>query len=448
VAFSPNGHRLAVGDVHGLLQVWDAKAGEPLYPPTDAGLRPWSGPIVYADPAGWLAYPTFSNTVQIKVWKEGTQTSTIWLPQPQFGIPAAVAMTPDAARIAIASARQVFLQPGELTTPVVVYDISPIEDPVAVGEALPEPQARPSFEQYQILLMALAPKYAEPFKDAQKQVLQGEDNQAIESIRVGLSLPGLQPESAEEANRLVAGLIRALGERLAQEGKVEEAIATFERARAIDPTRTQDSPKLPTTLAAQSYLSKAHIEAARAVTVASGRVTVDEAQLAKAVELLRQAKQWDPAQVQEPEVRAKVFVAQTLANQVMFLARQGKNDDALAACVQARKFEEKPGSLVTAYILNALCWWGSLHGHVEKVKFAGNEAVTLAPMNPRYKDTRGLARALTGDLKGAADDFEVYATWKDAPKQQAEKRRRWVESLRAGKNPFTPDVLRGLRTEG
>jgi len=452
VAFSPDSLRLAVGDGRGVLQIWDTTVGKPMYPPTYAGPRPGSGPILFADPAGLVAYPTISTTVQIKVWKEGNITSTIWLPQPGFGTGSttAVAMTPNASRIATAS-NLPFFQPGGVTNPLVaVYDISPIEDPVAVGENRSEPiSGRPSFEQYRILLAGLAPSYEKPLIDAQKQVLQGEDDQAIKSIQQSLSLPGLDPEAAEEAKRLVAGLIWARGESLAREAKVDEAIATFDRARAIDPSRTLDSRKQATTLAAPSYLFKAQKEAAVAVTVAAGHVTLDKAQFNNAVELLRQAKEWSPALVPlEPAVRAKFLVAQTLANQVVSLARQGRVDDALAACTQAQKFEEKPGSVVTAYILNDLCWWGCLHGQVGKVKFAGDDAVKLDPMNPRFRDTHGLAHALTGDLKGAADDFEAYAEWNAAPPQEAQKRRRWVESLRAGKNPITPDVLKELLADG
>jgi hypothetical protein len=35
------------------------------------------------------------------------------------------------------------------------------------------------------------------------------------------------------------------------------------------------------------------------------------------------------------------------------------------------------------------------------------------PGNYLWRDTRGLARALTGDFGGAVEDFEAFADWTD-----------------------------------
>lgn len=44
------------------------------------------------------------------------------------------------------------------------------------------------------------------------------------------------------------------------------------------------------------------------------------------------------------------------------------------------------------------------------VMFACEKAVKLAPDNGIFRESRGLARALTGDYKGATPDFEAYIT--------------------------------------
>ncbi len=57
-------------------------------------------------------------------------------------------------------------------------------------------------------------------------------------------------------------------------------------------------------------------------------------------------------------------------------------------------------------------------------------------------DTRGMARAMVGDLEGAAGDFRLALPNILEP---AEARRRsvWLDRLSRGENPITPEDLRG-----
>ena len=99
---------------------------------------------------------------------------------------------------------------------------------------------------------------------------------------------------------------------------------------------------------------------------------------------------------------------------------------------------------------NRLCWSGALAGAARIVLPACDRAVAEADSanRPRNHDSRGVARALVGDLAGAADDFATYLA---APliQEQGEaamvKQRAWVTELRAGRNPFTDEVLDRLR---
>ncbi|NEQ34214.1 MAG: hypothetical protein F6K04_25045 [Leptolyngbya sp. SIO4C5] len=77
--------------------------------------------------------------------------------------------------------------------------------------------------------------------------------------------------------------------------------------------------------------------------------------------------------------------------------------------------------------------------------FACEKAVSLAPDYGDFIDSRGLARALTGDTQGAIEDFKKFIEWEQG--HASGKRRIWVESLEQGKNPFTPEVLESLRNE-
>ncbi|MGZ8201249.1 MAG: tetratricopeptide repeat protein, partial [Methylosarcina sp.] len=68
-----------------------------------------------------------------------------------------------------------------------------------------------------------------------------------------------------------------------------------------------------------------------------------------------------------------------------------------------------------------------------------------------YRDTRGVARTLTGNTKGAIEDFEAYLEQSyDDPgiEQLKPKRRQWVEALRKDKNPITQAEIKELLKEG
>lgn len=95
---------------------------------------------------------------------------------------------------------------------------------------------------------------------------------------------------------------------------------------------------------------------------------------------------------------------------------------------------------------NKLCWYGSLWGYADRVLEACETAVTLAPENINIIDSRGLARALSGDTSGAIADFTTFVqgAGDDIRKFQ---RQDWIDALEKGENPFTPEVLRLLFVE-
>ncbi len=97
---------------------------------------------------------------------------------------------------------------------------------------------------------------------------------------------------------------------------------------------------------------------------------------------------------------------------------------------------------------NRLCWYGSLAGYVAEVMGSCNRVVELEPEHGGYRDSRGLARALTGDYVGASDDFEFFVNWlqeNDRYEEGGQKRETWIKMLSEGKNPFSTTVLRDLR---
>jgi serine/threonine protein kinase len=95
-----------------------------------------------------------------------------------------------------------------------------------------------------------------------------------------------------------------------------------------------------------------------------------------------------------------------------------------------------------ALVLNGICWWASLAGQATRVLLVCEAAVSASDESnrPRIRDSRALARSLTGDYAGAIEDFEAYMA-RPANVAGIAPRRAWVESLRNGENPFTQQEL-------
>ena len=96
--------------------------------------------------------------------------------------------------------------------------------------------------------------------------------------------------------------------------------------------------------------------------------------------------------------------------------------------------------------LNALCWNGGRFERPADVIDACDRAVAMDPQDRERHDSRGLVRAQLGDLEGAAEDFEFFIETGSAQgARRIQQRTGWLEELRAGRNPFTPEVLQELR---
>jgi len=150
------------------------------------------------------------------------------------------------------------------------------------------------------------------------------------------------------------------------------------------------------------------------------------------------------AKENDPKVIAHKFAAIGKFREGYSLAKQRKIQQAINSYTQAQKLE--PTLKISAVSWNSLCWLGSLHQQATQGMKACEKAVTLEPEDGNIRDNRGLARALTGDTAGAIEDFQAYIEWTGDDEDIAQ-RQRWINELRAGKNPFTPEELERLSNE-
>jgi hypothetical protein len=119
--------------------------------------------------------------------------------------------------------------------------------------------------------------------------------------------------------------------------------------------------------------------------------------------------------------------------------------DAMFRAIDGARLARAPVSF-TAGTWNGVCWWGALYGQVQRALPACEAAVAPDTTDLAIRDSRGLARALGGDLEGARQDFE-YIVAHAAAGPFLDRRAAWLEALRAGTNPFTQEVLADLKKQ-
>jgi len=146
---------------------------------------------------------------------------------------------------------------------------------------------------------------------------------------------------------------------------------------------------------------------------------------------LHEAKEVPEALKQEPEFAAAVVLSRGHA-----WAKEGKIDEAIASYREAQTIN--PQLEISANFWSHLCWYGCSYNCAAEVLFAGEKAVELEPNGD--KEARGIARALTGDVAGAIADFQATLdSLGYCDNTKLDRLLRWLEALRRGENPFTPE---------
>ena len=144
----------------------------------------------------------------------------------------------------------------------------------------------------------------------------------------------------------------------------------------------------------------------------------------------------------DPKAEANKFAAEGLVAKERRFVKAGKVKEAIAAHAKAQRLD--PTLKISAESWGTLCWFGSLWGNARDVVNACEQAVTLAFENGGIHDSRGLARALTGNIDGAIADFQAFVEWTQNAEKKSQ-RQQWIDILRAGKNPFTAAEIERLR---
>jgi WD40 repeat protein len=131
------------------------------------------------------------------------------------------------------------------------------------------------------------------------------------------------------------------------------------------------------------------------------------------------------------------------------LALRGDAQAASAIYEEAFRLAEKT---TNNRLYHLICQFGGTDGLPEVVLPACERAVELEPHNETHRDSRGIARTLSGDYAGAIEDFAfAIDRWKERDSERFEspilEREAWIAELEEGRNPLDAETLAALRLE-
>jgi tetratricopeptide (TPR) repeat protein len=172
-----------------------------------------------------------------------------------------------------------------------------------------------------------------------------------------------------------------------------------------------------------------------------GRSIAQQGDVGLAIATFQQAQKLSPKIKVPPEDRVKQWAAEGSIEQGENLVKEGKVQEALHAFETAKQFD--PTGKISQKSWNTLCWYGALNGEAKTAISACDTAVALAPGNGDVRDSRGVARALTGDTAGAIADFQASIKGTDSAERK-KQRQGWIDALKKGENPFTKNEIDNL----
>ena len=424
VAFSPDGKMIATASRDSTVKLWNLQ-GKLLQ--TLKGHEDWVWDVAFSTDGKMIATASGDNTV--KLWNlQGKLLHTLTGHEKSVW---GVAFSPDGNIIATASVDntvKLWNRQGKLLQTLTGHEKS------VRGVAF-SPDGN-------IIATSSGDKTVKLWKDWQIENLTERGCELLNDYLIS------HPQELEElriCHIVVARSLVIQGENLlrkskGEEEKLEVAFTAFKKALQLHPDL-----KLNQNFSAWA---EALVEAEKMME--DGTNLAREGKIEAAIEKYKKAKELDKVafiptwQNIDPEAKAKseaVDAAEQFLDTARKLIKGGKFKEAIDSYKQAEKIDP---TQISARNWDTLCWNGSLYKQASDVMFACEKAVDLSPKDGLVFDSRGLARALTGDIEGAIADFQVYVEWTSNEKNKAQ-RQEWIKALQAGENPFTDEVLQELR---
>ncbi|MEZ2233408.1 TIR domain-containing protein [Microcoleus sp.] len=175
--------------------------------------------------------------------------------------------------------------------------------------------------------------------------------------------------------------------------------------------------------------------------VNQGRSIARQGDVGLAIATFQQAQKLLPSIKVPAEDKVKQLAAGGSIAQGENLVQEGEVQKAVDAFEKAKQFDAT--WKISQESWNTLCWYGALHKGAKTVISACDTGVALAPGNVNVRDSRGLARALTGDTPGAIADFQAFIKGTDSAEDK-KQRQGWIDQLKKGEKPFTEKEIAKL----
>ncbi|BDM82926.1 WD40 domain-containing protein [Acaryochloris marina] len=240
------------------------------------------------------------------------------------------------------------------------------------------------------------------------------------------------------------------GQVLAKAGNLEKAQQKLQTALAWSPRLDLD----PETEIKDRDAKKIVNKWTASVKASKGKQFAEQGKVEQALTELNAALSLNPKLDLDPDTHIKDQDAKKLVikwatpakvYQARQLANKGKVSESIPIFQELRSWQKIDSTIeISAKDWNSLCWEGSLQRKAKAVMFACDKAVALAPSYGGIRDSRGLARALINNPKGAIEDFEAFIQWSGSSSDLKKQRQSWIDSLKAGKDPFTDEVLESI----
>lgn len=424
VAFNASGKLVATGSADGTVRIWSVSSGQELFPP-----------ISYEGAVNALAFEPQGNRLAIGgaganvwIWDAARNTRLFTLPGHSDKVEGLIFIPGGQGLVALSA-----------DGTEIVHPFAPEELERLAQTRISRPFTPEECKTYH--LSTLTPKSCKAgafLAEAGKLATTGSLSAAMADFREAERLdPHLPFEPAGRAKYLRANALLHEGMVAASHADLENSDATLRKVSLDLANAVNLDP---------AFHFQPDEEAGRLVAEAldkKGQELAKADHIRRSVLAFQKVRKLDPSRSFDPQQRAEELDLTSLVEHGRVLAWEGQIDEAVATYEKAKGIDAKLPVPGTAW--NTLCWWGSLYSYPEKVvNGACEQAVASDPHNTDFQDSRGLARALTGDTRGAIQDFEAFIRSPASNDGQKKQRTRWVEALRAGNNPFTKEERKAL----
>jgi WD40 repeat protein len=430
LAFSMDGRALASSSLDDVI-LWDVTAETSVGPPFIGSKIAFSanGPVL-------ASFDQQSRTIGLRDAATGRP-----LGQPFIGAPEVVlsmAFSPDGSTLAVSGLALEGQDKGSIT----LWDVAtrqPLGEPLSRGPDgflklvfSPNGERLASSRQNSITLWDVSPASwrKRACVIANRNLLYAEWKQYLGNEPYRATCP--------QAPVDIAGLVSE-GERLAKSGELEGAAELLRGAFELDPQRPPANAEVKR-LWRQSLMEQ-------------GEYFAKAGDVSRATALFQKAIDTDPTPAFDPKAKAGTLAAPGRLEDGRQQARRGKIEAAVQAFALAQKLD--PSLQIGAGDWDELCRLGSIWERPKDTMYACENAVAADPENGGFHDSRGIARALTGDRRGAIEDFRAFVAWAGGErlqthegyhrKAQVAQREDWIRALLANEDPLKPEVVHALR---